>query len=93
MPDGNGDYLSRFERVEKTLERIASIQEVQSRNITSLFEILQLEARRIDRQDEKLDRHDYKLDRAETLLAEMTEKVNFLIDREIRREGGPDSAR
>lgn len=35
--------------------------------------------------------HSDKLDRIETALFEMTAKVNFLIDREMRREGGPEA--
>ncbi|HTU46809.1 MAG TPA: hypothetical protein VMF91_17205 [Bryobacteraceae bacterium] len=84
MPEGNGDYLSRFERMERTLDRIIEIQEVQARHLATLAEI-QL------RQADRMIVHDDKLDRVETLLAEMTEKVNFLVDREMRREGGPET--
>jgi len=84
MPEGNGDYLSRFERMERTLDRIVEIQEVQARHLATLAEI---QLRHADR----VDAHDDKLDRVETLLAEMTEKVNFLISREMRREGGPET--
>lgn len=90
MPEGNGDY-SRFERMERTIERILEIQEVQARHLATLAEMQLRQADRVDAQDDKLDRHHDKLDRVETLLAEMTEKVNFLIDREMRREGGPET--
>jgi hypothetical protein len=83
MADGNGDYLSRFERMERTLDRIVEIQEVQARHLAALAEN-QL------RHDDRLALHDNKLDRVETVLAEMTEKVNFLISREMRREAGPE---
>lgn len=36
MADPNGDYLSRFERVEKTLERIVLIQENQQVQLDAL---------------------------------------------------------
>jgi uncharacterized protein (DUF3084 family) len=105
MPDGNGDYLSRFERVEKTLERITQIQEVQARNLTSLIEVHQRQGQMLEQHTRTMQQHtewlaghdkavasrSEKLDRVEILLAEMTAKVHFLIDREMKREGGPES--
>ena len=35
--------------------------------------------------------HEERMKRIEINLAEMTDKVNFLIDREMRREGGPET--
>jgi hypothetical protein len=35
--------------------------------------------------------HEQMLRRIATALAEGTDKINFLIDREMRREGGPES--
>jgi hypothetical protein len=34
-----------------------------------------------------------RLQRIETELAEATDKINLLIDREMRREGGPEAKR
>ena len=70
--------------MERTLDRIVEIQEVQARHMAALAEIQV-------RQADRVDGHSNKLDRVETLLAEMTEKVNFLIDRDMRREGGPEA--
>ncbi len=36
MPEDNGDYLSRFERVEKTIERIVFVQERQQEPLNAL---------------------------------------------------------
>ena len=47
----------------------------------------------VRQQAEVTANHGPRLDRAEILLAEMTEKVNLLIDREMRREGGSESRR
>jgi hypothetical protein len=35
--------------------------------------------------------HERMLQRIERALAEATDKINFLIDREMKREGGPES--
>jgi len=36
MPEPNGDYLSRFERVEKTLERLVEAQSKQQEQLNTL---------------------------------------------------------
>lgn len=105
MPDANGDYLSRFERVEKTLERIAQIQEVQARNLPSMLEIQQMQVQTLDRrpawlatdaessrnQDQLLRRHEEWLARHELVMSEIDGKLNALIDIVMKREGGPES--
>jgi hypothetical protein len=91
MANGNGDYLLRFERVEKTLERIAQIQEVQARNLASPVEIQQAQAKCLHAQEEKHWEHEEMFRRIETGLAEATDKINFLIDREMKREAGPEA--
>ena len=111
MADGNGDYLARFERIEKILERMAEVQEVQARNLTSLVEVQQIQAgnQALLAEEQQLQTrnlgtlaeqerahakrlfdHDRMLERIETGLAEATDKVNFIIQREMRREGGPE---
>jgi hypothetical protein len=45
----------------------------------------------VRQQSEAIATNSSRLDRAEILISEMTEKVHFLIDREMRREGGPES--
>ncbi|MGH9581659.1 MAG: hypothetical protein ACRD4O_01835 [Bryobacteraceae bacterium] len=84
MPESNGDYLSRFERVERNLDRVVAILE-------DVAEQLDRHTKILDRRAEMVGIHEDRLARAETLMAEMTDKVNFLIEREMKREGGPES--
>lgn len=67
------------------------VQEAQGRNLAKLVEVLQLQAQSLDRHDQTFERHDRALERIETSLAEMTEKVHFLINREMKRNGGPEA--
>jgi peptidoglycan hydrolase CwlO-like protein len=142
MPDANGDYLARFERIERTLElqgrnlqSVIEIQAKQARTLETLIDLHTEQGRRLSllmefqaqqaetqarqaeaqaqqaetqrqlaetqarqaelqtQQGRRLDGHSDKLDRAEILMAEITDKINFIIDRDMRREGGPEASR
>jgi septal ring factor EnvC (AmiA/AmiB activator) len=41
----------------------------------------------------RLIKSEARLQRIETNLAEATDKINLLVDREVRREGGPEAKR
>ena len=45
----------------------------------------------VEEHESRIQEHESRMQRIEILLAEMTEKVNFLIDRDMRREDGPES--
>jgi hypothetical protein len=82
--------MSNEEDFRRRIEALKAHKELEDSFIvlthveTRMSQIVRLQA-------EALANHAPRLERAEILLAEMTEKVNFLIDREMRREGGPES--
>jgi phage-related minor tail protein len=78
MPNENGDYLSRFERVEKTLEQIALLQLAQ--------------AERMDQADkqnaalrgelmERMDRYDARVNQLAAKVDDLVGAIRNLIDR------------
>jgi hypothetical protein len=67
MADENGDYLSRFERVEKTLEQVA---------------ILQLAlAERMNQAEKRMDKQDARIDSLATKVDDLVGAIRSLIDR------------
>ena len=54
MADGNGDYLSRFERMAQILERVSS-------NLTTLVQVQRMQADNWARFADGLGRHDVAL--------------------------------
>ena len=90
MGDTDGD-----QRWEAEVRRRLEALERAHRELEDGFILMtQLETRmsQVVRQEaERVVSNSNRLDRAEILMSEMTEKVNFLIDREMRREGGPES--
>jgi septal ring factor EnvC (AmiA/AmiB activator) len=93
--NGGGDWRKESE------ERLAALERARRELEDSLTVMAQLEARlsRVVRQQaEWLEQHDAeiveskaRLKHIEIGLAEASDKLNALIDREMRREGGPES--
>jgi ATP-dependent protease HslVU (ClpYQ) peptidase subunit len=67
MADGSGDYLSRFERLEKSLELVAA-------TMTKIVAIQQAQA-------ERMDHMDAKIDRLATIVDDLVGPVRSLISR------------
>ncbi len=67
MADENGDYLSRFERVEKTLEQAALLT-------VALAERMNQAEKRMDQQDARIDKLAGKVD-------DLVGAIRSLIDR------------
>ena len=96
MPDGNGDRAwedqmrLRMEALEKAHKELEDAFIVMTHVETRMSQLVKEQAEYAAHHEAKLRGHDDKLERVETLLAEMAKNVNFLIDREVRREGGPE---
>jgi hypothetical protein len=54
-------------------------------------EWLELQEQAVKRHEEWLAGHERAMSSIDIKLAEITEKANFLFDREMRREGGPEA--
>jgi tRNA A37 N6-isopentenylltransferase MiaA len=54
-------------------------------------EWLEIEQQAIKRHEEWLAGHEGAMSNIDVKLAEITEKANFLFDREMKREGGPEA--
>jgi hypothetical protein len=67
MANENGDYTSRFERVEKTLEQVALLQLAQ--------------AKRTDELTERMDRSDARVNQLATKVDDLVGAIRSLIDR------------
>ena len=99
MADGNGrdDIWTGDPRVDAALRRMRERSDERFRNLEdTLLVQAELEARmarQVKGHAEWLERHEEIWRRIDLLMAEMTDKVNFLIDREMRREGGAEAAR
>jgi hypothetical protein len=92
MPDGNGanDWRDDMGR------RVQALEKARRELEDSFLVMAQLEARMsrvVREQAEALDGHNSRLKLIETRLAEVTDKINFIIEREMRREGGPETHR
>jgi ABC-type transporter Mla subunit MlaD len=67
MANENGDYLSRFERIEKTLEQTALLT-------------LAL-ADRMDRAEKRMDQYDARIDKLAAKVDDLVGAIRSLIDR------------
>jgi len=98
MPEGNGDYPSRLDRFDEGSHRLVEMLERQTRTLEFGIEAIHALNEQAKQHEAKLEHHDMesdknkeRLDRAEILLSEMTDKINFIINREMNREGGPET--
>jgi hypothetical protein len=104
MPDGNGAEfpLSGDPRVDAALARLRARNDVRFKDLEDAMLVqAQLEKRAGERIKEHAEliaehhasirRHNQWLRNFETKMSEMEEKVHFLIDREMKREGGPEA--
>jgi hypothetical protein len=89
MPEGNGNQEWR----DDMQRRIQALQDARREVEDSLIVMAQLEARLsrgLRETAEWVASHDALIKRMEIQNAEMNDKINFIIDREMRREGGPE---
>jgi len=90
MPEENGAHEWR----DDVEQRLQALERARRELEDSFIVMTQLETRMsqvLRQQAEALDMQGSRLKHIETGLAEATDKINFLIDREMRREGGPES--
>ena len=92
MADGNGanDWRDDLDR------RVGALEKARREMEDTLVLLVEIETRMshlLREQAEAIATHAPRLNRAELLLTEMADKVNFLIDREMHREGGPETQR
>jgi hypothetical protein len=74
MANDNGDYLSRFERMEKTLQGILEVQKLQGQNLAALVAVQQGQVERMGRMDTRIDHLATKVD-------DLVGAIRSLIDR------------
>ena len=100
MPDLNDESpLTGDPRVDAALRRIrGKFQDLDDAMIVQavlekkMSERLVEHAHIIAAHDQRMVEHDAIWKRIDITMAEMTEKVHFLIDREMKREGGPEAS-
>jgi hypothetical protein len=80
-----------LELQERAVKRHEQWLEVQEQAITRHEEWLEVQEQAIKRHEEWLARHERAMSNIDIKLAEITEKANFLFDREMRRNGGPEA--
>jgi hypothetical protein len=93
MPDLNGDIpLTGDPKVDAALQRIRG-------KFQDLEDAMVVQAHLEKRQSESiashvkwLEEHERRMSRIDVVLSEMTDKVNFLIDREMHRESGRETS-
>jgi hypothetical protein len=98
MPDGNGqsEWQAETQRPLEALEKahrdlnqsLIVITEVEAR----MAQIALRQAEWLANHEQRVAEHEAIWRRIDTGLAEATDKIKFIIDREMRREGGPASA-
>jgi hypothetical protein len=100
--DGTKERLEQLEEMDKLLLRA---QVLQQRALEILQKTVEEHGSLHERQQEWQERHqewqekqekwreeyEERWRRIDTGLAEATDKINFLIDREMRRQGGPEA--
>jgi hypothetical protein len=69
-------------------ERLDRLEKLNGQAVELLKTLLEIESI----QSGSLKRHEEMFTRIETNLAEATDKLNLLIAREMKREGGPEAA-
>jgi len=78
MADENGHYLSRFERVEKTLEQVALLQLAQAQSMEKLEK---QNAALHTELTERMDRCDARVNQLATKVDDLVGAIRSLIDR------------
>jgi len=104
MPDGNGAEFpsSGDPRVDAALARLLARNDARFKDLEDAMLVqAQLEKRAGERIKEHAEliaehhasirRHNQWLRNFETKMSEIEDKVHFLIDREMKREGGPEA--
>ena len=88
----NGGIPSRGDpRVDAALERIkGKFQDLEDAMVVQAH-LEKRMAEQINAHPDWLDAHQAANKKFDLKMAEIEEKINFLIDREMRREGGPES--
>jgi len=92
VPEADGEIpLTGDPKVDEALVRIrGKFRDLEDAMLVQAH--LELRAsERIKEHAEFLARHQAFLDRHATVIGEIEDKLNALIDREIRREGGPEA--
>ena len=74
MADQNGDYLSRFERVEKTLEQTALLT-------LALAERMKEAEKRMDETEKRMVQQDARIDKLAGKVDDLVGAIRSLIDR------------
>ena len=74
MPSENGDYLARFERMEKVLETLIQVQHLQADNLAEIVSFQRAQADRMDRSDARVNNLATKID-------DLVGAIRSLIDR------------
>jgi hypothetical protein len=99
MPDGNGErqwqieMQRRLEALERAHKELEDSFIVMTQLETRMSQVVRQQSEWPANHETRLAESEARLKHIETGLAEATDKINFLIDRETRREGGPESAR
>jgi septal ring factor EnvC (AmiA/AmiB activator) len=96
MADGNGesewreDVQARMERLESAQRDLEDSFIVLAKIETRAAQVLRQHSEWMDRHEKEIAESKARLKHIEIGLAEATDKLNALIDREMRREGGPE---
>jgi hypothetical protein len=81
----------RMEALEKAQGELQDAFIVMTHVETRMSQLIKQQAEYMADHEARLQHHEQMLKRIDTGLAEATDKINFLIDREMHREGGPDA--
>ena len=96
MANGNGasdwrhDMQARMERLEQAHRDLEDSFIVLTQVETRASQVLRQHSEWLDDHEKEIAESKARLKHIETGLAEATDKLNALIDREMRREGGPE---
>jgi hypothetical protein len=97
MPEGNGergwhaDMQRRFEALEKAHRELEDAFIVMTHLETRMSQIVRQHTEWLAAHEELFKRAEKARADMEIKMSEMNDKINFIIDREMRREGGPES--
>ena len=96
MPEPNGSHdwrqemKRRMEAIQRAHKELEDSFIVLTHVETRMSNLVREQAEYMANHEERLARSETRLELIEMRLAEASEKINFLVDREMRREGGPE---
>jgi len=99
MADGNGanewrdDMERRVTALEKARRDLEDSFIVMTQLETRMSQVMRQQSEWLANHETQIAESKARLKHIETSLAEATDKINFIIDRDMRREGGPENVR